>query len=159
MLFSFFVFVCIHISCAIQPTMRVSEEPVCIYLFWQNPVVTSLYLRYPFSCRTASELRLLIYKNSVILLLCRVFKYLCTYDLYGPVLNVFDACVGKKITLFSFSSLLTFPWKTMHVLFIYLFCYFYGFYCLPFKIVLFGDCSALCQYSFIMAPSRMINVN
>jgi hypothetical protein len=27
--------------------MRVSGEPVCIYLFWQNPVFTSLYLRSP----------------------------------------------------------------------------------------------------------------
>jgi hypothetical protein len=29
-----------------QP-MRVSEEPVCINLFRQNPVFTSLHLRYP----------------------------------------------------------------------------------------------------------------
>jgi hypothetical protein len=29
-----------------QPT-RVSEEPVCINLFLQNPVFTSLHLRYP----------------------------------------------------------------------------------------------------------------
>jgi hypothetical protein len=29
-----------------QP-MRVSEELVCIYLFRQNPVFTSLHLRYP----------------------------------------------------------------------------------------------------------------
>jgi hypothetical protein len=29
-----------------QP-MRVSEELVCIYLFWQNPVFTSLHLRSP----------------------------------------------------------------------------------------------------------------
>ncbi len=29
-----------------QP-MRVSEEPVCIYLFRQNPVFTSLHLRSP----------------------------------------------------------------------------------------------------------------
>jgi hypothetical protein len=27
--------------------MRVSEEPVCIDLFWQNPVFTSLHLRSP----------------------------------------------------------------------------------------------------------------
>ncbi len=27
--------------------MRVSEEPVCIYLFRQNPVYTSLHLRSP----------------------------------------------------------------------------------------------------------------
>jgi hypothetical protein len=27
--------------------MRVSEEPVCIYLFGQNPVFTSLHLKYP----------------------------------------------------------------------------------------------------------------
>jgi len=27
------------------PAMRVSEEPVCIYLFRQNPVFTSLHLR------------------------------------------------------------------------------------------------------------------
>ncbi len=29
-----------------QPT-RVSEEPVCIYLFRQNPVLTSLHFRFP----------------------------------------------------------------------------------------------------------------
>jgi hypothetical protein len=29
-----------------QP-MRVAEEPVCIDLFWQNPVFTSLHLRPP----------------------------------------------------------------------------------------------------------------
>ncbi len=28
--------------------MRVSEEPVCIYLFRQNPVFTSLHFKYPF---------------------------------------------------------------------------------------------------------------
>jgi hypothetical protein len=28
--------------------MRVSEEPVCIYLFRQKPVFTSLHLRSPF---------------------------------------------------------------------------------------------------------------
>ncbi len=28
-----------------QP-MRVSKEPVCIYLFWQNPVFTSLHLKF-----------------------------------------------------------------------------------------------------------------
>ncbi len=33
------------------------------------------------SCRIASELRWLIYKNSVILLFCRVFSNLCTHDL------------------------------------------------------------------------------
>jgi hypothetical protein len=37
-----------------QP-MRVSEESVCIYLFRQNPVFTSLHLRSPDSCRTASK--------------------------------------------------------------------------------------------------------
>jgi hypothetical protein len=30
----------------IQP-MRVPEKPVCIYLFRQNPVFTSLHLQYP----------------------------------------------------------------------------------------------------------------
>jgi hypothetical protein len=29
-----------------QP-MRVPEEPVCIDLFWQKPVITSLHLKYP----------------------------------------------------------------------------------------------------------------
>ncbi len=32
--------------------MRVSEEPVCIYLFRQNPVFTSLHLRSPESIAT-----------------------------------------------------------------------------------------------------------
>jgi hypothetical protein len=41
-----------------QP-MRVSEEPVCIYLFRQNPVFTSLHLRYPESIATLTQFRLI----------------------------------------------------------------------------------------------------
>jgi hypothetical protein len=28
--------------------MRVQEEPVCVHLFWKNPVFTSLHLNIPF---------------------------------------------------------------------------------------------------------------
>ncbi len=126
MLFSFFVFVYIHISCD-HTTFDESLRRTGLHL--SLAAKSSFYLpvfEISRTCRTASELRWLINKNSVILLLCRVFSYLCTYDLSGPVLNVFDACVGKKKTLFSFSSFLTFPWNNMHVLSNYLFCYFYG---------------------------------
>jgi hypothetical protein len=81
-----------------------------------------------------------------------MFLAICTYDLYGPVLNVFDACVGKKITLFSFSSLLTFPWKKMHVLFIYLFWYLYGL--LRFN---FWNCSVRRLFRFVLCDNIVLS--
>jgi hypothetical protein len=36
--------------------MRVSEEPVGIYLFRQNPVFTTLHFKISLSCRTASAM-------------------------------------------------------------------------------------------------------
>ncbi len=50
-----------HITYVVFPNfqpMRVAEEPVCIYLFWLNPVFTSLHLRYPVPFRTASADRI-----------------------------------------------------------------------------------------------------
>jgi hypothetical protein len=48
-----------------------------------------------------------------------VLSYLCTYDLYGPVLNVFDAC-RKKDKYFQFSFFVDISVEE-HACFVYLF--------------------------------------